>query len=65
MPVLPGAPIDQWAIQPSKPDPRDYSYTLKVCNPLLATDRPRERYINQRLAVRDQGKFGTCGGYAA
>lgn len=64
MPVIPGTPLERWAVQPSRPDPRDYIYTLKVCNPLLTRDRPR-RYINQRLVVRDQGEFGTCGGQAA
>lgn len=57
-------PIEKWAIRPSKPDPRDYAYSLRVSNPAETLGRPR-RHIRYRLAIRDQGSFGTCGGQAA
>ncbi len=57
-------PVDQWAVQPSRPDPRDYIYTQVVANPVATVGRPR-RYINQRLTIRDQGNKGSCGGQAA
>jgi len=62
--VLPGVPIDEWAIQPSKADPRDYTYTLKVADPRVTAEVRPKRFLNHRYTVRDQGKFGTCGAEA-
>lgn len=64
MPLQAHVPIDQWAVQPSKPDPRDYIYTQVVGTPVATIGRPK-RYINKRLTVRDQGNKGSCGGQAA
>lgn len=61
--LTPKIPMEEWAIKPSQPDSRDYTYTLKVANPLATINRPK-RVINKRRVVRDQGGKGACGGFA-
>lgn len=55
--------MEEWEIKPSKKDPRDFMYSLKVANPFASTERPR-RVINKRKTVRNQGDKGACGGFS-
>lgn len=57
--------MNEWAIQPAQPDPRDYPFAVKVQPFLVEADGNRPKKIGRsRLYMRDQGQFGSCGGQA-
>lgn len=60
MPLIPKVPINEWNVQPSPPDPRDYMYSMKIG---MDGSVPR-KVFNRRLTTRNQGIYGTCGGQA-
>lgn len=52
--------IKEYGLLPSPPDARDFSYQA-----MKGVTQLPSMYFMDRLPIRDQGRFGTCVGYAA